>query len=172
MHGPGFGDIYIIRRNAAIGWGAPRHLGCVENGTGPNSEGAEFSPSLVNTDEGTFLYFSSNASGNQDIYRSRRQRDGSFGPPTPVRELNTEFDDRMPNVSADGLEIVFSSDRTARRARHRRIRKLRCLRVAAKQHQDEVVGPRQSRFRREHGGQRNARDSFLGRPAPVFRPRR
>lgn len=28
-----------------------------------------------------------------------------------MRELNTEFDDRMPNVSADGLEIVFSSNR-------------------------------------------------------------
>ena len=109
---PGFGDIYVIRRNAAVGWGAPRHLGCVENGTGPSSEGAEFSPSLVTTDEGTYLYFSSNVGGNHDIYRSRRQHDGSFGPPAPVRELNTEGDDRMPNVSADGLEIVFSSDRT------------------------------------------------------------
>ena len=57
--GPGFGDIYIVRRNAAVGWGEPRHLGCVETGTGPNSAGAEFSPSLVSTDEGTFLYFSS-----------------------------------------------------------------------------------------------------------------
>ena len=109
--GPGRGDMYIVRRNAAIGWGEPRHLGCVENGTGPNSAGAEFSPSLVTTNEGTFLYFSSTASGNHDLYRSRQNRDGSFGLPTPVRELNTEFDDRMPNVSADGLEIVFSSTR-------------------------------------------------------------
>lgn len=109
--GPGLGDIYIIRRNAAFGWGEPRHLGCVETGTGPNSAGAEFSPSLVTTAEGTFLYFSSTASGNHDIYRSRRHHDGTFGPPTPVSELNTEFDDRMPNVSADGLEIVFSSNR-------------------------------------------------------------
>jgi hypothetical protein len=108
---PGFGDMYIVRRNAAVGWGEPRHLGCVETGTGPNSEGAEFSPSLVNTEEGTFLYFSSTASGNHDIYRSRRGHDGTFGPPSPVHELNTEFDDRMPNVSADGLEIVFSSNR-------------------------------------------------------------
>ena len=154
--GPGFGDIYIIRRNAAVGWGEPRHLGCVETGTGPNSAGAEFSPSLVSTEEGTFLYFSSTASGNHDIYRSRRQHDGSFGPPTPVRELNTEFDDRMPNVSADGLEIVFSSDRHSRRARQRDVRKLRCLCVAAKQHQEEVVGPGQSRSQREHCGQRNA----------------
>ena len=109
--GPGRGDIYIVRRNAAFGWGTPRNLGCVETGTGPNSAGAEFSPSLVTTAEGTFLYFSSTASGNHDIYRSQRRRDGSFAPPEPVRELNTEFDDRMPNVSADGLEIVFSSNR-------------------------------------------------------------
>jgi len=109
--GPGLGDIYIIRRNAASGWGEPRHLGCVETGTGPSSAGAEFSPSLVNTKEGTFLYFSSTVSGNHDIYRSKRNSDGSFGPPTPVHELNTEFDDRMPNVSSDGLEIVFSSTR-------------------------------------------------------------
>ena len=79
--GPGLGDIYIIRRNAAFGWGEPRHLGCVETGTGPNSAGAEFSPSLVTTAEGTFLYFSSTASGNHDIYRSRRHHDGSVRSP-------------------------------------------------------------------------------------------
>jgi hypothetical protein len=109
--GPGFGDIYLIRRNAASGWGQPQHLGCADDGTGPNTTGAEFSPSLVTTAEGTFLYFSSDVTGNQDIYRSRRGHDGRFGPPVPVKELNTEFDDRMPNVRADGLEIVFSSQR-------------------------------------------------------------
>ncbi len=109
--GPGKGDIYLIRRNAAFGWGEPQHLGCIETGTGPNSAGAEFSPSLVRTHEGTFLYFSSTVSGNMDIYRSRQGAGGHFGPPSPVHELNTEFDDRMPNVSQDGLEIVFSSTR-------------------------------------------------------------
>ena len=101
----------IIRRNAAFGWDEPRHLGCIETGTGPNSAGAEFSPSLVTTHEGTYLYFSSTVSGNHDIYRSRRGSDGEFGPPTPVHELNTDFNDRMPNISKDGLEIVFSSTR-------------------------------------------------------------
>lgn len=109
--GPGIGDIYMIRRNAAFGWGEPIHLGCAEDGTGPNTVGAEFSPSLVTTKEGTFLYFSSTVSGNHDIYRSKQLREGKFGPPSPVTELNTEFDDRMPNVSSDGLEVVFSSTR-------------------------------------------------------------
>jgi hypothetical protein len=109
--GPGRGDIYIVRRNAAGGWGKPKHLGCAETGTGPNTTGAEFSPSLVTTLEGTYLYFSSTVSGNHDIYRSRLRHDGTFGPPAAVRELNTEFDDRMPNVRSDGLEVVFSSTR-------------------------------------------------------------
>jgi hypothetical protein len=109
--GPGRGDIYIIRRNAVSGWGEPRHLGCAEAGTGPNTAGAEFSPSLVTTDEGTYLYFSSTVSGNHNIYRSVLRRNDTFGPPEPVVELNTEFDDRMPNVRSDGLEVVFSSTR-------------------------------------------------------------
>lgn len=109
--GPGSGDIYIIRQNAAGDWAEPQHLGCVETGTGPNTTGAEFSPSLVTLKKGTFLYFSSTVGGNMDIYVSRLGADGVFGPPSPVHALNTEFDDRMPSVSADGLEVVFSSDR-------------------------------------------------------------
>jgi len=109
--GPGLGDMYIIRRNAAYGWGEPQHLGCMEDGTGPNSAAAEFSPSLVQLHDGTYLYFSSTSSGNHDIYRSKQLKNGQFGPPTPVTELNTEFDDRMPNISSDGLEVVFSSTR-------------------------------------------------------------
>jgi hypothetical protein len=108
--GPGLGDMYMIRRNAAFGWGEPQHLGCIENGTGPNSAAAEFSPSLVSRG-GTYLYFSSTVSGNHDIYVSKRGKNGQFGPPSPVTELNTEFDDRMPNISRDGLEVVFSSTR-------------------------------------------------------------
>jgi hypothetical protein len=65
----------------------------------------------VTTEEGTYLYFSSTVSGNHDIYRSRLKRNGTFSAPTPVHELNTEFDDRMPNVRSDGLEMVFSSIR-------------------------------------------------------------
>lgn len=110
--GPNRGDIYIVRRNAAAGWGSPQHLGCIEDGSGPNSIEAEFSPSLVTTAEGTFLYFSSTVNGNHDIYQSRMDRDGKFEPPMPVASVNSEFDDRMPNVRSDGLEMVFASMRT------------------------------------------------------------
>jgi WD40-like Beta Propeller Repeat len=106
------GDIYLTRRNPAHGWSTPVHLGCDADGTGPNFPGAEFGPSLVHTAQGTLLYFSSNGyGGDQDIYVSRQRRDGSFGPATVVAELSTEFDDFMPNVRRDGLEIVLNSNR-------------------------------------------------------------
>jgi Tol biopolymer transport system component len=89
-----------------------RHLGCVADGSGPNFAGPEFSPSLVATHHGTWLYFSSTGyDGNMDLYVSKRHRNGSFGPPTKIVELSTPSDDRMPNVSRDGLEMVFVSDR-------------------------------------------------------------
>ena len=81
---------------------------------GPNTKGWEYSPSVVKTAEGTFLYFSSDGyadSEGQDIYMSRQRGDGSFGPGVKVAELSTSADDRMPNVRKDGLEIVFSSSR-------------------------------------------------------------
>jgi WD40-like Beta Propeller Repeat len=110
----GGGDIYLARQSPADGaWGAPQMLKCAPQG--PNFSGGERSPSLVETIFGTFLFYSSNGSGgDQDIYMSRLQANGSFGPGKVVKELSTEFEDIMPNVRArdDGLfEIVFSSNR-------------------------------------------------------------
>jgi hypothetical protein len=111
--GCGGGDIYLARDNPAHGWSVD-HLGCAADGSGPNFPGGEFGPSLVETDEGTFLFFSSDGfevGGDQDIYMSRRAADGSFGAPTLVAELSTAAHDFMPNVRKDGLEIVFNSNR-------------------------------------------------------------
>lgn len=109
----GGGDIYLTRRSPATGeWRAPQNLGCAPDG--PNGPGTEFGPSLVETDAGTVLYFSSGGapgSNTQDIYVSQQQSDGSFGPPAPVAELNTAYDDMMPNVGKNGREVVFASNR-------------------------------------------------------------
>lgn len=106
----GMGDMYFTRNNPRLGWSAPVNLGC--DPVGPNSAGGEFSPSLVETDQGVLLYFSRpSLAGDQDIYVSSQRPDGGFGPATPVSELNTTAADQMPNVSRDGLEIVFSSTR-------------------------------------------------------------
>ncbi len=110
----GGGDIYLTRQNPATGsWSAPRNLGCAPNG--PNGPGTEYGPSLVGTDAGVQLYFSTGGlmgSGTQDLQVSARQADGSFGAPEPAAELNTSVDDAMPNVRKDGLEMVFTSNRT------------------------------------------------------------
>jgi hypothetical protein len=110
----GAGDIFRTREHPVTGWDAPENLGCNATGDGPNFAGGEFSPSIVETDSGTLLFFSSTGLDglDQDIYVSVMQADGSFGPGSLVEELSTAANDQMPNVSRDGLEIVFASDRT------------------------------------------------------------
>lgn len=109
---PPVGDIYLTRQHPDGTWKTPQHLGCVADGTGPNFIGGEFGPSLVETSGGTYLYFSSTGtSGNHDIYRSLLNSDGTFEAPQAVAELNTAAVDQMPNVSRDGSEIVFASNR-------------------------------------------------------------
>lgn len=109
----GGGDIYLSRQSPAGGWSAPVMLKCAPEG--PNFSGGERSPSLVESRLGTFLFYSSNgAGGDQNIFVSQQGADGQFGPGKLLKELNTEFEDIMPNVRAleDGsFEIVFSSNR-------------------------------------------------------------
>ncbi|HEX6315229.1 MAG TPA: hypothetical protein VFZ73_10245, partial [Gemmatimonadaceae bacterium] len=117
--GPAPGDLYLTRENPAHGWLPPLHLGCYPEG--PGTAGAEFSPSLLDTGNGMLLYFSSNGypdSLGQDIYVSQVLADGTVGPGVRVAELSTAFNDLMPNVRKDGLEIVFSSDRLGPAGQH------------------------------------------------------
>ena len=108
-------DIYVARRVTKKGWTdweEPVNLGCEVNSPGP-----EFSPSLFENEDGTAeLYFSSGLRpgglGFGDIWVSRLQDDGSFGPATNVVELNTAANDLRPKIRArDGLEIFFDSNR-------------------------------------------------------------
>ena len=109
----GAGDIYRTRNHPVQGWLAPTHLGCQADGSGPNFAGGEFSPSIVETDTGTYLFYSSPGLDglDQDIYVSQMRADGTFGPGSEVPGLNTASNDQMPNVSRDGREMVFVSDR-------------------------------------------------------------
>ena len=122
---PPAGDLFLTRENHAHRWGpwwrqqapwaTPVNLGGYADG-GPNTKGSEYSPSILTTAHGTFLYFSSNGypdSRNHDIYMSRQRADGSFGPGVRVAELSSDAADLMPNVRRDGLEIVFSSNRAS-----------------------------------------------------------
>lgn len=103
-------DIYETRLDPALGWLPPQLLPC----TGPddvNSFAEEFSPSLVEAGGRTILFFSSGRAGVQQIYSSERQASGQWGPAVAVDELNSGAQDARPNVSHDGLEIVFDSTR-------------------------------------------------------------
>ena len=109
--GGGDSDIYKSRLHPAKGWKEPKNLGCVIDGTGPNTLGSEFSPGILNRLGKKFLYFSSTGTGNHDLFVAKRKRNGRYGEGQPIEELNTEADDRMPTLSKNGLEIVFSSNR-------------------------------------------------------------
>ncbi len=94
--------------------GPAKRLACYPDG--PNTKGAKFSPSLLTTADGGFLFYSSDhngvqATGSQDIYVSDMRPDGTYGPGVAVAALNTSFEDQQPNVSRDGLTIVFASNR-------------------------------------------------------------
>jgi hypothetical protein len=106
------GDIFAITEDASRAWSTPVNLGCYPDG--PNTAGAELGASVVATSAGKFLFFSSDGypdSRGQDIYMSAVLDDGTVQAGMRVAELSSAADDRMPNVRADGLEIVFSSDR-------------------------------------------------------------
>ena len=99
-------DIYFTRLHPVLGWLEPANLGCEVN-----SPGDEFAPSYVAAGGG-MLFFSSHRDGLHKIYVSLQSRDGAFGSPTEVVELNLPgFNTARPNVSHDGRQIVFDSDR-------------------------------------------------------------
>lgn len=104
--GVGTADIYETRLHPTQGWREPEHLGC-----DVNSAANEFSPSYVGAGGG-MLFFSSDRAGQDDIYVSTRGPGGHWGAAVAVAELNAPgFSTVRPNVSQDGREIVFDSNR-------------------------------------------------------------
>jgi hypothetical protein len=109
-------DIYFTRlRMSPLGWTEPALLPCSE-GTGINTSSEEFSPSFVQADGRTFLFFSSNRdtglAGVHNLYSAELRPDGTWAPAQRVEELNSVGDSTArPNVRVDGLEIVFDSNR-------------------------------------------------------------
>ncbi|MGH3043027.1 MAG: hypothetical protein ACRDNG_15060 [Gaiellaceae bacterium] len=114
--GCGGADIYQTRRERH-GWAAPRNLGCRVN-----SAAGEAGPVYLEKRHARLLYFSSMRPGgfapesgglpDADIYVSARRKEGSFSSPELVPRLNTTANDARPHLRADGLEIVFDSDRS------------------------------------------------------------
>ncbi len=108
----GLGDVYFTRYNRQSGWSEPQRLACAPEG--PNSPLDEQGPSYVakSKNEGSLYFSRSSATVPGDIYMSSGLAGGSFGPATPVAELNDPVaNDIQPNVRKDGREVVFTSNR-------------------------------------------------------------
>lgn len=66
------------------------------------------------TPDGLLVYFTSTRPGSfgADLWFAERSGpDDPFSEPRLAAELNTDLEDRGPGISADGLEIFFSSER-------------------------------------------------------------
>jgi WD40-like Beta Propeller Repeat len=113
----GQGDIYFTHRNGSGAWAEPERLLCVP--AGPNSELDEQGPSWVALNAKLRgpkqLYFSRNSltpAVAGEIFMSTRENGARFGPASAVTALNdATANDIQPNVRADGLEVVLSSNR-------------------------------------------------------------
>jgi hypothetical protein len=117
--GCGGGDIYYTTWLGGNDFTEPVNLGC-----GVNSAGEEASPFLVADASGRWhLYFSSTraggvlqeaqgaVTGDSDIYMIEGGPNGFTSALSLVPAINTVFDDTRPNLSSDGREIFFDSNR-------------------------------------------------------------
>ncbi len=101
------GDIYASTFDA-IGntWSKPQSLG-------DNVNTKYYEPSVSMTADGNTIYFSSNRPGGLgglDIYVSRKDSKGNWGPATNLgAPINTSRDDDAPFIHADGQTLYFSS---------------------------------------------------------------
>ncbi len=111
----GFGatDIWVSKRpTAQSAWGEAVNLGPVVN-----SPGAEISPTI--SADGLELYFSDyqgprpGGSGKSDLWVTRRSsKEAPWGAPVNLGPLvNSPAEEITPEISPDGLELYFESDR-------------------------------------------------------------
>ena len=97
------------------------------------------------------------ASAGTDLYMSELQADGSWGPATPIAELNSTANDNRPSIRHDGLEIFFYSSRAGGVGRNRPLGR------NARHGRRTLVDAGQPRRDREHQRRRHSALSVRGR---------
>lgn len=105
----GHGSLDIYRSRFENGrYTSPTNLGPVVNSN--HSESNVF----VAPDE-SYIIFSGggrpDSKGGADLYIARRESNGAWTPPRPLKYVNSEWDDYAPTVSPDGQLLYFTSRR-------------------------------------------------------------
>jgi Tol biopolymer transport system component len=108
--GAGLADLYMSRRIRSSGgytWDAPVPLSSL------NTSGIDAAPNYFANEHGRpQLYFTTTRLGGpEDIHVSELQKNGEWGTPVPVVELNSHEPDGRSTIRSDGLEIIFDSSR-------------------------------------------------------------
>lgn len=75
-----------------------------------NTDGDDYAPSI--TEDGSIMVFNSRMpqEKSHNIFMCKN-KDGSWGDPYPIFEINSDSNNETPFISADGKTILFSSDR-------------------------------------------------------------
>ena len=159
----GLGDIYFTRYSRKHGWSEPQHLGCAPDG--PNSELDEQGPVVRNgrLDPAAVL-LAQLGDGPGRHLRQQGFAGWGFGPATAVTGLNdAAANDIQPNVRKDGLEVVFSSNRTGTLGAQD------IWAATRREHPPPVVDRSQPGRSGEHGGRRVASVALAKRAAAPLR---
>ncbi|HSZ26392.1 MAG TPA: OmpA family protein, partial [Cytophagaceae bacterium] len=99
------GDIYVSHLLGSI-WGEPKSLG-------PNINSEAWEPCMSISADGKTIFFISNRKGGiggNDIYMSKKQQNGEFGPAILLSDkINTKENEFSPFIHPDGKTLYFSS---------------------------------------------------------------
>lgn len=96
-------SIYRSDKDPAGNWGKPIKL------PWPINQDCEKAPRIMA--DGKTLIFSSNRPGGKggfDMYQSRKNDLGEWGMPEPLDFVNTELDDQLPCISAEGDKMYYT----------------------------------------------------------------
>lgn len=97
-------DLYYARKIKGR-WTKPQNMGA------PINTGNWESQPSIGPNAGT-LYFvrgGARGQGDKNLYQSTLQKDGTWGEPQPLEELNTPYDEGSPSIHPDGKTLYFSS---------------------------------------------------------------
>jgi len=104
-------DVYIENSNIH---NALTKINTSSNEMGPYliPQGRKYNGTNINKRYESYIFlYSSDESGNQDIYFTENIANENYNTPVKVKFLNSEFDDLYPTFNKDFSEIYFSSNR-------------------------------------------------------------